>query len=140
MSARYKPNTKKFQRLLIGESDKALRQTTAELAQNVETSMQQTKLERSVAPGTPTRKQPPSRPGFPPAPKTGRLRGSVTNLRLKVLKWAVGTNLFYGRLHELGIGKFPRRPFLAPQLRMRDALQRRVTRLISRGLARRALR
>ena len=49
----------------------------------------------------------------------GRLRQSIAiDVQVKPgeVSATVGTNVFYGRLHELGIGKMPERPFLRPSL------------------------
>lgn len=43
-----------------------------------------------------------SRPGTPPGTRSGRLRNSITHRRMSGLRWAVGTNVRYGRTHELG--------------------------------------
>lgn len=50
---------------------------------------------------------------------SGRLRSSimtkVINNRDSV-KGIIGTDVYYGKLHELGIGKFPPRPFIRPSI------------------------
>jgi len=128
----------KFRRALLASADDGLRRVSSDIAEDVEESMQRTRLRGGlITPGTPTRRQPASKPGFPPAPKTGRLRGSITNARIRVLQWAVGTNVFYGLLHELGVGKLPKRPFLAPQLLGIQKRHRAFVRAASRSLARR---
>jgi phage gpG-like protein len=43
-----------------------------------------------------------STPGTPPGTRTGRLRNSITNTRVGGLRWQVGTNVEYARIHELG--------------------------------------
>jgi len=56
----------------------------------------------------------------PPDPKqltsrTGTLRGSIAvNRQPLPAAIEIGTHLVYGRIHELGEGHFPKRPFLAP--------------------------
>jgi HK97 gp10 family phage protein len=53
------------------------------------------------------------------AVQTGRLRRGISE-RVTVSKDGVrarvGTNIFYGKLHEEGIGKMPERPFLRPSV------------------------
>jgi len=47
--------------------------------------------------------------------RTGTLRRSIsTNRQPLPLAVEVGTDLIYGRVHELGLGRFPKRAFLAP--------------------------
>lgn len=43
-----------------------------------------------------------SRPGSPPGTRSGRLRNSITYNRAAPLRWQVGTNVKYARIHELG--------------------------------------
>lgn len=63
------------------------------------------------------------------AVKTNRLRGSITK-RIIVepgrIIAEIGTNVFYGRIHELG-GKFhPARPFLQPSVEARQPETRSI--------------
>lgn len=44
----------------------------------------------------------PSAPGSPPNSQSGRLRGSIVATKPKNLRAYAGTNLVYGRIHELG--------------------------------------
>ena len=47
--------------------------------------------------------------GSPPGYRTGRLIRSISMQRRAPMRWAVGTNLEYGRIHELG-GVINRKP------------------------------
>ena len=52
-------------------------------------------------------------------PYGGRLRRSISEkvtVSKDSVRAQVGTNVFYGRLHEEGIGKMPERPFLRPSV------------------------
>lgn len=74
----------------------------------------------------------PSPPGGPPARQTGALGRHFSTLTPRQTKSgrfrrviAVGRSVFYGTIHELGIGRFPKRPFMAPSFaRVRPRLQR----------------
>jgi len=58
----------------------------------------------------------------PPDPKhltarIGNLRRSIgPDLRPLPFAIEVGTELFYGKIHELGLGRYPERPFLSPAI------------------------
>lgn len=54
----------------------------------------------------------PSPRGRPPGVRTGVLRGSLNNQRIRPGTWAYGTNKVYGRILEKGLN----RPFLRPVL------------------------
>ena len=51
--------------------------------------------------------------------KTGNLRRSITE-RVSVTRTSavarVGSNVFYGRIHEYGLGPMPERPFVRPSV------------------------
>jgi len=65
---------------------------------------------------------------------TGTLRRSVTE-DVKVSKDSVvariGTDVFYGRIHEEGLGKMPKRPFLRPSVMEKKP---RVLELVLEGM------
>lgn len=64
---------------------------------------------------------------------TGRLAGSITtrvSRRGPVVQGRVGTNVVYGPPHELGLGRMPRRPYLAPAL---DASQKNIRDMLGRA-------
>lgn len=56
----------------------------------------------------------------PPLPKrlsfrSGRLSGSIsTDTSLRPRQFVVGTSVAYAPVHELGLGPYPKRPFLQP--------------------------
>lgn len=53
------------------------------------------------------------------AVRTGRLRRSIAigvTVDKEKVSATVGTNVWYGRIHELGEGGMPERPFLRPSL------------------------
>lgn len=95
-------------------------------------------------PGAGSSKHPyrPSFPGNPPGQVHGTLKGSISNQRVKYGSvWAYGTRLKYAKFHELGMGKFPKRPFLRPVLvRDKVALDRAFVQTASRSMARRAVK
>jgi phage gpG-like protein len=81
----------------------------------------------------------PSDPGNPPGVRTNRLRASVTSQRIKYAEsWGYGTNVKYGRAHELGRpGILPPRPFLRPALEQtRGGMQREFVKQARRSLQR----
>lgn len=51
--------------------------------------------------------------------RTGHLRRSIRSGVDKDVGW-IGTNVLYGRVHELGLGKMPERPFLGPSFEGRN--------------------
>lgn len=55
-----------------------------------------------------------SAPGDAPAVNTGRLRQSITALRISPLHWRVGTNVDYALYLEFGTRRMAARPFLRP--------------------------
>jgi phage gpG-like protein len=57
-----------------------------------------------------------SAPGDPPAVDSGRLRQSITVLRLSDDHYRVGTNVVYAPLLEFGSRKVAPRPFMRPAL------------------------
>jgi phage gpG-like protein len=71
------------------------------LAQKSRESMYQSGAQ-GIPANTPTKRQPASQPGTPPAVKSARLAGSITNARLGTNRWAFGTNVEYARIQELG--------------------------------------
>lgn len=55
----------------------------------------------------------------PPGPlvaRTGHLRRSIRSGVDGMTGW-IGTDVKYGAMHELGLGKMPERPFLAPSFK-----------------------
>lgn len=64
---------------------------------------------------------PPSPPGRPPHTQSGQLHQSVqpdiSGLAAKNPKATVGPGVPYSATHELGLGKFPKRPYMAPALK-----------------------
>lgn len=65
-----------------------------------------------------------SNPGEAPGVRTNRLRGSITNEKVRQLVWTAGTNVGYAMGLEFGIGQ-PARPFIRP------ALERSKSRMVS---------
>lgn len=59
----------------------------------------------------------PSAPGTPPNVQTGNLRSSISWARMGA-SWVIGptTQGYYGRYHEHGSRRHPRRPFMRPAL------------------------
>lgn len=55
-----------------------------------------------------------SAPGDAPAVNTGRLRQSITALRISPMNWRVGTNVDYALHLEFGTRTMAPRPFLRP--------------------------
>jgi hypothetical protein len=83
----------------------------------------------------------PSHAGRPPGVRTGLLRNSVTYAQLGNMVWGYGTRVFYGRIHELGLGNHPPRPFLRPAYeRNREAIQAAFSRTAAREMERGAIR
>lgn len=69
----------------------------------------------------------------PPGPlvsRTGNLRESIRSGAKGNMGW-IGTDVFYGRIHELGLGK-PKRPFLMPSFtgnnleRIREEITKKI--------------
>lgn len=55
-----------------------------------------------------------SAPGDPPAVNTGRLRQSITALKISPGHWRVGTNVEYAIVLEFGSRRMAPRPFMRP--------------------------
>jgi hypothetical protein len=60
----------------------------------------------------------PSAPGTPPHVQTGNLRGSISTALTLLYTYIIGptSSAWYAQLHEFGLGKFPKRPFMRPAL------------------------
>ena len=59
----------------------------------------------------------PSLPGMPPHVQTGALRASVSHAMTVREGCIVGPTEKYGKFHEYGTRKLPKRPFMRPALR-----------------------
>lgn len=68
----------------------------------------------------------PSTPPDPPHKQTGRGRASVATEPAGRFVRRVGTNVFYLRIHELGLHNFPARPWLRPALARSTAKIREI--------------
>lgn len=55
-----------------------------------------------------------SAPGAPPAVDVGRLRQSITALKVEPFRWRVGTNVQYALWLEFGTAHIAPRPFIRP--------------------------
>ena len=55
--------------------------------------------------------------------KTGRLRGSITHVVQLPDEVAIGTNVYYGKFHQLGTRTIPRRQFLGITDQDKDEIQ-----------------
>lgn len=62
--------------------------------------------------GGPEGAWPPTKRGGQILVKTGLLRGSIEHAAIGPLEIAVGTNVAYGKFHQFGTRKMPRRAFL----------------------------
>jgi HK97 gp10 family phage protein len=75
------------------------------------------KAKRSMKKGGGERKVP-SPKGKPPHVQTGNLKASIQIAPTQRHTYVVGPTLqaWYGKLHEFGLGKFPKRPVMRPAL------------------------
>ncbi len=66
--------------------------------------------------------------------RSGRLRGSIRVNRVPLPKAIdIGSDVAYAAVHELGLGRFPKRPFLAPAL---DKASKEFSQIFAKELGR----
>jgi phage gpG-like protein len=77
---------------------------------------------------------PPTRRGGTALVDTGRLRGSITHAVFPD-EVRVGTNVHYGKYHQMGTSRIPRRMFLGPSEKDKSELQNVIESFIARTIA-----